>query len=334
MKIIDVHSHLYPREWIEYLSKRIECPRIEQKGPSSMIFYSHNVRCSSADGPAYFDPAARMEHLDHCGIDVQILSLPPPGVEELAVDEGAEWARRINESFAEVCSRYPGRFYAYATLPYQDVEEALKELDRAYHDLGAKGIAMPSNVNFEPLSSPAFLPIYAKADEYGLPILIHPGVPYTGEIMLKHKLIPALYGFLLDTTMAVTSLIWCGVLETYPGLKIVHAHLGGMVPYLVKRMEDCWQFYLKSFGGETLPKRPSEYYRRQVFPDSVSSYPPAMRCCLDFVGSEQIVLGSDYPFPVGGWEQAIDFIKQLNLSEEDTRKILGKNAARIFHLDG
>jgi len=332
MKIIDVHSHLYPQEWVDYLSSRKECPKIEQKDSTSMIFYSHNVRCSSADKPEFFDPAARISDLDNCGIDMQILSLTAPGVEELPVDEGVEWARKINNYFAEVCNTYPGRFYAYATLPYQDVDQALQELDRAYHDLGVKGIAMLSNVNFKPISSPEFLPIYAKAEEYDLPVFVHPGVPYTGEIMLKHKLIPALYGFLLDTTMAVTSLIWCGILEDYPGLKIIHAHLGGMVPYLVKRIEDCWQFYLKSFGGKNLPQTPTQYYRRQVFPDSISSYLPAMRCCLDFVGAEQIVLGTDYPFSVGGWDQAIDLVKQLELCEKDTSNILGDNAARIFNL--
>jgi aminocarboxymuconate-semialdehyde decarboxylase len=332
MKTIDVHSHLYPQEWVDYLSKRTECPKIEKKGPSAMIFYSHDVRCSSADSPIYFDPAARIDDLDRSGIDVQILSLTAPGVEELPVDEGVQWAKKNNDYFAEVCGKYPGRFYAYASLPYQDVDEALKELDRAYNDLGVKGIAMLSHVNFKPLSSEEFFPIYEKASEYGLPVLIHPGVPFTGKIMLDHKIIPALYGFLLDTTMAVTSLIWSGVLEKCPDLKIIHGHLGGMVPYLVKRIEDCWQFYLKSFGGEELPLTPTQYYQRQVFTDTISGYMPAVKCCLDFVGPQQMVLGSDYPFSVGGWDTAVDFVKQIGLSQEDTNKILGETAARIFNI--
>jgi len=276
----------------------------------------------------------RIKDMDGCGIDTQIISLTMPGVEELPVDEGVKWARKINDYFAEVCRKYPGRFYAYATLPYQDVSEAVKELERAHKELEVKGITIYSNLNFEPLFSPEFYPIYAKAEEYGLPFFIHPGVPLTRETMEKHKLINALYGFTLDTTVAVVSLIWQGVLERYPGLKIIHAHLGGMVPYLVQRMEDCWRISSTYKGlGLELPKTPSEYYKRQVYPDSMSAYLPAMRCCLDFVGPRHICLGTDYAHGIGNWEEAIAFVKGVGLPEEDTNNILGGNASRIFRIE-
>lgn len=332
-KSIDVHNHLFPKEWMDYLEKRKESPKLERTG-KSMVFYSHDVFCSRITHAGHFDPAARIEDLDRCGIDTQILSLTVPSVEELPVEEGVKWARKINDYFAEVCQKYPGRFHAYATLPYQDADEALKELHRAYSELGAKGITIFSNVNFKPLSAPEFHPIYAKAEECGLPIFVHPAVPFTEEIMRKHKLHPGLYGFTLDTTIAVMSLIWQGILEKHPGLNIIHAHLGGMVPYLAQRADDCWRTYLERGESDMrLPLTPSEYYKRQVYPDSMSAYLPALRCCLDFVGPGHICLGTDYAHSIGNWENAVAFIKELGLPEEDTNNILGGNAARIFNIE-
>jgi aminocarboxymuconate-semialdehyde decarboxylase len=332
-RTIDVHNHLFPQNWIDYLGGRTESPRMDRTG-NGMIFYSHDVRCSRIINPGHYDVEVRIKDMDRCGIDTQIISLTIPGVEELPVDEGVMWAKKINDYFAEVCRKYPGRFYAYATLPYQDVNEAVKELERAYKELGVKGITIYSNLNLKPLFSPEFYPIYAKAEEYGLPFFMHPAVPLARETMEKHKLINALYGFTLDTTVAVVSLIWQGVLERYPGLKIIHAHLGGMVPYLVQRMEDCWRvsFSYKGLGVE-LPKTPSEYYKRQVYPDSMSAYLPAMRCCLEFVGADHICLGTDYAHSIGNWQQAIDFVKRLGLPKEDTDNILGGNAARICKIE-
>ena len=137
VRTIDVHNHLFPQEWINYLGKRTKCPRMEQK-ESMKAFYSHDVPASRIIHAGHHDPEARIKDLDRCGIDTQIISLTIPSVEELPVEEGVGWARKINDYFAEVCHKYPGRFYASATLPLQDVGEALKELDRSYRELKVK----------------------------------------------------------------------------------------------------------------------------------------------------------------------------------------------------
>lgn len=331
MRTIDVHNHLFPMEWMSFLEKRTESPRMERKG-KGMVFYSHEKMCSHVSEAGHYDLTARIKDMDRCGIDTQVISLTLPSVEELPIEEGVKWARKINDYFADVSRKYPGRFYAFATLPLQDVNESVKEIDRAYKELRAKGITMFSNVDFMPLSSPELHPIYAKAEEYGLPIFIHPGVPFTSEVMKKHGLRYSLYGFTFDTTMAVMSLIWRGVLEKFPGLNIIHAHLGGVVPYLAQRLEDCWQAEVNEFGAR-LPRSPSEYYKRQVYPDSMSAYPPAMKCCVDFVGPRHICMGTDYAHGIGNWEHAISSIKELSLPETDTGNILGGNAARICNIE-
>lgn len=334
-RTIDVHNHLYPKEWVDYLAKRTKGPRVERKGSTLSVLYMDDVVIATVRKPGHIDPEERVKDLDKCGIDTQILSLTMPSVELLPVDEGVKWARKINDYFADVCQEYPERFYATAVLPCQDVDEAVKELDRAYKELGVKGIIMFSNVNGKLISSPEFYPIFAKAEDYELPIFIHPGIPLTLEAMLKAGPVArGVYGYTLDTTLAVMSLIWQGILERHPRLNIIHAHLGGVVPYLVWRMEEMWRLsHLTEKVDFELSSSPSEYYKNQVYPDSVSFHPPAMRCCLDYVGPRHICLGTDYAHRMGNWEGAIACVKELGLPEEDTNNILGGNATRLFKLE-
>lgn len=329
-RVIDVHNHLFSGEWLEYLEKRTESPRLERG--EVITLYSHEAVTTHIVNRGHYDPAARVRDLDDAGIDTQIVSMTIPGVEELPPDDGVTWARKINDFYAEVSQKYPGRFYAYATLPCQEVNEAVKEIDRAYRDLGVKGLSMFSNVNFKPLCSPEFFPIYAKAEAYGLPVFIHPALPFTAEIMKRHRLPAGVYGFTLDTTLAVMSLISNGVLERYPKLKIVHAHLGGVVPYLARRMDASSRASSRELGID-LPKPPSEYYKEQVYPDSISGHMPALRCCLDFVGAEHICLGTDYPHRTSNWKQDVALLNEMGLSNDDIDNVLGGNAARIFQLN-
>lgn len=337
MRVVDVHNHLFPPEWIEFLGSRskLQSPRMETT-PNGSILYAHNVHGSRIFNPGHFDLKVRIKDMDRCGIDTQIISLTLPGVEELPTEEGVIWARRINDYFAEVTRAYPGRFYACASLPLQDIGESVKEMERVHKEHGARGVTMYSNVNFIPLSSPEFFPIYREAEKYDLPIFIHPGIPYTHDVMKKHGLMNALYGFTFDTTIAVMSLIWKGVLDKFPRLKIIHSHLGGVVPYLVQRMEDCWAVAVGdkiNYRTDSLPRTPADYYKEQVYTDSISAHLPAMRCCLDFVGPTHVCLGTDYAHSIGNWEHAVKLIRDLGLSEADTNKILGGNAIHLFRLD-
>ena len=153
-----------------------------------------------------------------------------------------------------------------------------------------------------------------------------------GKLIASLEFYPfPLFGFTFDTTMAVVSLIFQGVLERFPRLKLIQAHLGGVVPYLVQRMEDSFRSYSQEWGFQ-LSKLPSEYYQSQVYVDSISFHLPAMQCALEFMGSEHILLGTDYAHPVGDPERAIASVKDLGLPREETDKILGGNAARLFGL--
>lgn len=331
MKIIDVHNHLYPKEWMAYLEGRKGPLTMERTGPTNMVFYYQGVRLATVSRAGHYDPEPRIADLDEYGIDVQIVSLTTPSVELIPAVEGVVWAKKVNDYYAEMCEHYKGRLYWLATLPYQDVPAAVKELERA-QKLGAKGITMFSNIAGKPIYSPEFLPVYEAAEAYDMPIFVHPAPPVTTDAMIKMQMPLPLYGFILDTTMAVTGLIFHGVLDRFPGLKIIHAHLGGVVPYLVGRINDCYRSYAGDYGF-SLPGLPTEYYQRNVYVDAISFHLPAMRCALDFLGADHIMVGTDYAHPIGGPEKIMGFIKELGLPQEDFEKVLWKNAAKVFRLE-
>lgn len=332
VKVIDVHNHLYPKEWRDFLDTRSGTPTMKRLSPTNLVFYHKGVRLATVKRAGHIEPEPRVKDIDEYGIDIQIVSLSTPSVELLPKAQGSLWAKKINDSFATMCQDFKGRFYAFATLPYQDIKESLKELERAYKDLDAKGIMMFSNIDGKPIYSGKFLPIYEAAEAYGMPILIHPGLPVTAGAMKKVQMPIPLYGFTLDTTMAVTGLIYQGILERFPRLKIIHPHLGGVFPYLVARVESTFLAHSKD-DGISLQESPTEYYKRNVFIDVVSFHIPAMRCALDFVGPDHLLIGTDYAHPDGGADKVVQFVKELHLSEEDYEKVLWKNAAKLFKLD-
>ncbi len=332
MKSIDVHNHLYPKEWMEYLDGRAGSPTMKRTGPTSMVFYSDGMRLATVSRPGHYDPEPRIKDLDEYGIDTQIVSLTCPSVELIPAKEGVLWAKKVNDYLAEMCAQYKGRFYAYATLPYQDVKESVKELERA-RGLGARGIMLFSNLAGKPVYAPEFFPIYEAAAEYDMPFFIHPAPPVTTEAMKRVQMPLPLYGFILDTTMAISGLIFTGVLEKLPKLKFIHAHLGGVFPYMVGRINDCFKTYAADHGYYQLPKEPSEYYREQVWDDVISFHMPSMRCALEFVGADHLLIGTDYAHPIGGPDKVAQYVNDLGLSQEDTEKIFYKNAMKLFKIE-
>jgi aminocarboxymuconate-semialdehyde decarboxylase len=305
---------------------------MKRTGPTNVVFSYNGMRLATVSRAGHYDPVPRLEDLKEYGIDIQILSLTTPSVELISASEGVMWAKKVNDYFAELCSEYKGKFFAYATLPFQDVPESLKELERAHKELGAKGITLFSNVKGKPIYAREFWPIYEMAEAYDLPVFIHPAPPVTTDIMNAMQMPLPLYGFILDTTMAVTGLIFQGVLERFPRLKLIHAHLGGVFPYMVGRVNDSFKSYAKDHGF-SLQGLPTDYYKRQVYVDAISFYLPAMKCALEYLGADHILLGTDYAHPVGGPDRIIGCIKELALPESDLEKILWKNAVDLFKLD-
>ncbi len=286
------------------------------------------------DRAGHYDLEARIRDLDAAGLDIQLLTVTLPGPETLERDIGVYWAKRCNDYLQDAAQKYPGRFYHMASLPYQDVDAACEELERC-KKMGAVGIQMFSNINGEAPFLEKFHPIYELADKYDMPLLLHPTLPLTAPVMDMMKLPYQLWGYTLDTSMAVMSMIFQGVLAKYPKLTLIHCHLGGTVPYFVRRIQDAYKGYGKEWGIE-LKEPPDITYQKRVYPDTTSFYSPAMKCCLEWMGPDHLMMGTDYAHRVGDPEGAIKAIKEtgaeFGLKPDQIDLMLGKNAERIFHL--
>jgi aminocarboxymuconate-semialdehyde decarboxylase len=334
MKVIDIHNHFYSKPWLDYLAQRTEAPQFEWQTPTSGVAKIGTSTPSHVDKPGDFDLKARVADLDEAGIDIQIISHTCPGVAELAAKESVEWSKKINDIFAEACEEYKGRFYFLATLPPGDIDEALKEMERSYTELGAKGFQMYSSVEGELVTEPKFYPVFEKAAEYGVPVKIHPAFqPLTMGAMQKVGLPLQLYGFTMDTTMALTVMLFQGMFEKLPGLKVIHSHLGGMIPYMMGRIDTAFKRYSKEICVDcTLP--PSEAYRTNVYVDTLSMHVPAIKCALEYMGVDHLLFGTDYPHRASGTvEGNLETLDKVGFSKEEKEKVLSTNAMKLFKLE-
>jgi aminocarboxymuconate-semialdehyde decarboxylase len=334
-RTVDVHNHLYPKEYLAYLAGRKgQRSWAEQTGPNSYLLWDDGVVVAHIDRAGHYDPAARIADLDKAGLDTQIISKTIPDPSALPKDEGIYWAKKVNDHYKEVADKYPHRIYTMACLPYQAPDEACKELERCI-GLGVKGIQMFSNCNGDVMFDPKFDGIFKLANDNNLPILIHPTVPLTKEAMKKSRIPYQLYGYTVDTSLCAVGLVFNGVFQKHKNLRAVHVHLGGVVPYLVRRLRDSWKGYAKEWGL-SLDENPADTYAKRIYPDTASFYLPSMKACLEWVGPNQIALGTDYAHRVGDPEGAIkavvDLGQQANLSQDQVDRILGKNMEELYKL--
>jgi aminocarboxymuconate-semialdehyde decarboxylase len=266
--------------------------------------------------------------MDEHGVDTQAISLTTPGVHIEERARGIDLARLVNDEFAEAAARYGGRFAPFAALPLQDPDAAVVELERAVTQLGHRGALLFSNVNGRTLDDPAYFPLFEKLAALDVPAFLHPTNPAHLGAVADYRL-TAIIGFLFDTTTAAMRLVFAGVPERLPSLKLVIGHLGGTIPYIVERADRGFEAYDECRAHIT--RRPSDYFKRFYY-DTVNFNPDALRLALAFAGHEQIIFGSDYPHQVGSIGKAIEAVHSLKLGEQEQNAILGGNAARMLQL--
>jgi aminocarboxymuconate-semialdehyde decarboxylase len=328
MRVVDFHNHYYPPEYVAAL-----------KSPASrsvvkVTYDAEDNPCVHYPGdynilvPGHRDIDYRQRVLDEHAVDTQVLSFTTPGVHVEAREVAVEWARMINDAFARVVRERPGRFSALATLPLNDPAASTIELERAMSDLGLPGAMVFSNVNHVALADERFAPLWQKADELGAVIYIHPTDPAGVEAMLDYWLMP-LVGFLMDTTLAASKLVFSGVVERHPRIRWVLTHMGGAIPYLAERLDRGY----RAFAGcrKNIGRPPSEYLRTFYY-DSVNFNLSAMRLALDFAGEDRVLAGSDYPHQIGSIPLMLDTLRTLDVPDRVREKILGGNAARLLAL--
>ncbi len=326
MKIIDMHNHFYPPEYLEAI----------QTGPSNIkvTFDSDNNPLLHYPGDyniivrGHRDINFRSEVLEKAGVDMQVLTFTTPGVHIESPERSVELARMVNDNFAKIKKEKSQRFDALATLPLNDPEASVLELERAFTELGFRGVALHSNVNGIALSDERFWPLYEKANELEAFFDIHPSFPVGVEAMTDYWLMPLL-GFTFDTTLAAAKLVFSGVVEKYPNIRWKLGHLGGAIPYLAERLDRGYAAFKEC--RENITKKPSDYLKT-FYLDTVNFDVKALQLAIDFAGADHLVAGSDYPHQIGSLTQMVTSIDSLNISEEDKASIYGKNAAQLLKI--
>jgi predicted TIM-barrel fold metal-dependent hydrolase len=326
--IVDIYCHIFPDAFFQEMNRI--APRLG------------NIGARLRGVKKLFDLDERFREMDEFGDYREIISLPNPPIEDFATGEvGLELARIGNDAMAELCARHPARFPTFvAALSMTNVEGSVEEARRAVKELGAGGVQIFTNIAGRPLDDPAYERIFATMAELDQPIWLHPArtsaMPdYASEPKSRFEMWWC-FGWPYDTSVAMVRMVFCGLLDRYPNLKIITHHLGGMIPFYDGRIGPGLQVLgsrtLDEDYSKVLPalKRPHLDYLHDFYGDTAlfGGGIQAVRCGLEFFGSEHVVFATDTP--LGPIAPTIARIRELDISEVDRRKILAGNAERLL----
>ncbi len=334
---IDIFAHILPDEYFQRILK------VQSRAAANL-----QKRVSAI--PSIHDMNVRFKMMDQFPDYVQVICLAAPAVESLGTPEATpDFARFGNDCMAELVARHPDRFAGFiAALPMNAPEAALRELERAIDQLGARGVQFYSNVNGRPLDRPEFEPLFAAMAERDLPIWIHPErnstfADYVDESDSRFEMW-FIFGWPYETSVAMARIVFAGYFDKYPNLKIITHHGGAMIPFFSGRVGPG----LDQLGARTpdpqkpaltqhhLRGRPYDYFKKFYADTALFGAPHAIRCSLDFFGADHVLFASDMPFdPEKGTQFIRTTIADLDSLGLDpaTRKAIDEgNARRLLHL--
>ncbi len=327
---IDVHNHFYPERFLKQLEKDGGSAgvTVEKDEWDRAILVQNGTRVVTIT-PPMSDINLRLKDMDEAGFDKQILTLSIPSVDIFPVEIGETLARVVNDEIAEISSDHPDRFTGFATLPFLDPDRTIKELERCIGTLGFRGACIGSNINSMNLDDSRLFPFYERMNDYAMPIHIHPRTPNDKETYKDYRLGPMI-GFEVDLCIAVVRIVMGGILDKFPNLKFVVSHLGGAIPYLAERIQNCYEAYPEC---QVNISGPAKDYLKRFYYDTVSFFEPALMCAYNFVGAERMILGSDYPHVIGDIREAITSIEALKIPQTDKEKIYSGNILELMQVD-
>jgi aminocarboxymuconate-semialdehyde decarboxylase len=325
--IIDVHNHYYPPEYLDALASAGSSLKMSTDADGNPVVtypgdYNVMVR-------GHRDIAYRQDVLDQHGVDLQMLTLTTPGTHVETPAVGVRLAAIVNDAMARIKADRPTRFCPLATLPLCDPAGSAAELRRAVTELRLPGAMIFSNINHVPLDDERFWPVYEVANELGAVLMIHPTHPLGVEAMQDYWLMP-LDGFLFDTTLAASRLVFSGVVKRFPDIRWVLAHLGGTIPYLAERLDRGWRAFPEC--REHIDEPPTAYLKRHFWYDTVNFSTGPLMLAIEFAGVDRILAGSDYPHQIGSIPLMLESIRALPISDADKARILGDNAKALLAL--
>ncbi|KAK2629324.1 hypothetical protein QTJ16_000144 [Diplocarpon rosae] len=356
--IVDIHTHVYTPSYVELLKSRSTIPYIRSSSPPSeslrlMILPAEETESTSWGRPVgaeYYDIHEKIKFMDTHSIDISVISLANPWLDWVPKDEAARAAQKINDEVNGECGKFPGRLFAFGTLPLSGGAEVIaREIARLKGLAYMRGVILGTTGLGKGLDDPELLPIFQCLQDAKLLVFLHPHYGLPGSVWGEKAgdyghVLPLALGFPLETTIAVTRMILSGVFEKTPGLEMILAHSGGTLPFLAGRIESCIEHdaHLKA-EGRLGPGRKTvwDVLRRNIYLDAVVYNEVGLKAAIQASGEERVMFGTDHPFfpPLeqqeGKWasvETNFVAIQQALGSSEQARGALGANAVRVLNL--
>lgn len=328
MATIDVHAHFIPADFIETARRGRGVDGVEVRRVNGEEWVFHPQGYVYRLAPEFWDLEAKLQQMDCLGIDVTILSIAPPlFFYWLETPLAAAFCRAANEALAALAVSSGGRLYGLATVPLQDPEAAAAELRYAVSCLGLRGVIIGTAVEGIPLDDARFEPFWATVEALGVPVMLHPY--YVGPRPgLSDFYLANLIGNPLDTSMAAARLIFSGLLDRHPGVRVLLVHGGGFLPYQIGRLDHGFQVRLEA---RRFIQRPPSTYLHHFYFDTVLHADLPLHFLVRLVGCERVLVGTDLPFDMAD----VAFAARLSALAEDSNQkeaICGGNAIRLFRL--
>jgi aminocarboxymuconate-semialdehyde decarboxylase len=326
MPVIDVHTHMISAAFLDRAIQEGQPHYVRTRTKAGLDVITYDGAPYMTLTPPMFDYELRLKDMDAAGVDIAIVSVSGPtywGSPEVS----AAAIRQQNDDMAAGQAAHPKRIRFLASLPWQYPALAVEELSRAC-DKGAVGVMVLANILGRHLTDSDFAPVWNEIDRRGLPVLVHPTAPPgVKELGFDVYNLTAAIGFMVDTTAAITRMIFDGFLDRYPNLKIIAAHAGATLPYLAGRLDIC--FDTMPPCREKIAVHPSQYLKR-IWYDAVTYQQESLALCLQVGGADKVMYGSDYPHNIGDMKGILARVDALPTDQREA--VRGANAARLFKL--
>ncbi len=310
---IDVHAHYWTDSYLDLVAELGNSDTGTQRG-------------IGAGGGAELD--ARLTLMDRAGVGVQVLSAAPQMPYGSDPHRARAAARFVNDQYAELVTRHPDRFRAFAATPMPHVDESISELARALDELGMAGLVMNTTVLGQALVDPRFEPIFAELDRRQAVLYLHPAGNSACTPLIEGFSLTWMVGAPVEDTISTMQLITRGIPSRYPNIKIINSHLGGALPMLLQRADDQY-----SWEYPDTPELPSEAARRMWYDTVGHGHVPALRCAVESFGADRLLLGTDFPYEAGDvFVRAVDYISASGIPADQAEAILERNAMELLRM--
>ena len=329
--IIDTHAHALDDAFLEGLCRKPAFGLTAERGSDGRFVIARGDSRPHSLDENLFDIPRRIESLARRGVELQLIAPPPGFVAWPGGAAGVEYARALNEHGARVAAQGQGRLELMAALALDDPARCAYELERAVDLYGARSALLPTTAGGVPLDRPEYDALFTVAERLGLLLFMH---PVSAEVASRFPLygVQVLVQWPFETSLAVSRLIFEGVLERHPGLQLLLAHGGGNLIFLRGRLNSAYEatgWEADPYYRKNVSKPPGEYYR-QIFFDTCSLSPESVRFTVEVAGADRVMFGTDYPFDIGDPEAKRALPALQSMAAAERRKIFRENAQRVL----